>query len=253
MMKQTLIVKNILKKENGDQKFFTWVFNRALELCSYHYLDAVKAKDQFEEKLLSFDINTYNSYLDDFSHYLDHKDSDKDNQKFCLLFFDAISLIQTTYKYCFKNNESSDSNSLEKLLGITKPKNQLDIYSVLELLASLERTASSYNAGLHTEYWVNKHKKNIKKKHAQGGQTKAENQRNIERPIRERAIAMYIRPHPDLNRKWKNRAEFVTYFLNIENPKRNVDDLISDATVKRWIKEHLNSNATTSMTKLLAE
>ena len=64
---------------------------------------------------------------------------------------------------------------------------------------------------------------------------------------------MYIRPHPDLNRKWKNRAEFVTYFLNTENPKRNVDDLISDATVKRWIKEHLNSNATTSMTKLLAE
>lgn len=77
-------------------------------------------------------------------------------------------------------------------------------------------------------------------KASSGGKKKAENHAKQEAQIREQAIQMYRAQHPTLNRSWKSRNEFVSYFLGIENSKRNLNDLISDATVKRWIKESLN-------------
>lgn len=77
-------------------------------------------------------------------------------------------------------------------------------------------------------------------KASSGGKKKAENQVKQEAHIKEQAIQMYRDQHPTLNRSWKSRNEFVSYFLGIENSKRNLNDLISDATVKRWIKESLN-------------
>lgn len=240
-MKKKLSVRSALKNENGDQKLFNYLFNRTLELCSYHYLDVENAKKQFEEKLLNFDINSYDDYLNEFMHYLSKKDDDKNNQKFCLLFNDAVSLMETAYKYCYENG-NTPSPYFDQLIGINKPKHRIGIESVLIHLASLERLATSYNAGTVTTYWLNQQIKNRQKQHARGGKTKAINKRNIEQPLKEKAIEMYKNLHPMLKRKWKNRAEFVTYFLNIENPKRDAEDLISDATVKRWIREYLNSS-----------
>lgn len=86
----------------------------------------------------------------------------------------------------------------------------------------------------------NKTNNEIIKMASSGGKKKAENQAKQEAHIREQAIQMYRAQHPTLNRSWKSRNEFVSYFLSIENSKRNLNDLISDATVKRWIKESLN-------------
>lgn len=236
-----ITVKSVLKNKNGDQKLFNFIFNRTLELCSYHYLDVENTKKQFEEKLLNFDLNSYDDYLNDFMLYLSKKDDDKNNQKFCLLFFDAILVLKITYEYCYKY-ENTTSHNFDKLIGMSQQKHHIGIENVLTQLASLERLATSYNAGTVTKYWLNQQVKDRKKQHAKGGKTKAINQRNIEQPLKDKAISMYRDVHPILKRKWKNRAEFVTYFLNIENPQRDANDLISDATVKRWLREYLNTS-----------
>ena len=240
-MDKKLRIKTILKKKDGDQKLFNYIFNRTLELCSYHYLDVENAKKLFEEKLLSFDLNSYDSYLDEFSNYLDGKDDDKDNQKICLLFFDAISLIKVTYQYCY-DNENNPSTRLEQLIGISRPKHRVEIENILVHLASLERLATSYNAGTVTTYWLNQQLKSRKKQHAKGGKTKAINKKNIEQPIKEEAIKIYKNPNIANRPRWKSRNEFSQYFcMNHNKNTPNERDWIKESTVKRWIKELLQS------------
>ena len=171
-MDKKLRIKTVLKKNDGDQKLFTYIFNRSLELCSYHYPDAENAKKIFEEKLLAFDLNGYDSYLDEFMSYLSRKDDNKDNEKFCLLFFDAVSVLKLCYQYCYENDNKP--TPFDKLIGVT-PKQDLEITTVLHSLASLERLASGYNAGRVTGYFVNKERERKLKQHAKGGITKAEN------------------------------------------------------------------------------
>lgn len=240
-MDKKVRIKTILKKKDGDQKLFNYIFNRTLELCSYHYLDVENTKKQFEEKLLPFDLNSYDSYLDEFLNYLNCKKDDEDNQKKCLLFFDAISLIKVTYEYCYEN-ENNPPTSLEKLIGISRPKNRVEIENVLTHLASLERLATSYNAGTVTTYWLNQQLKSRKKQHAKGGKTKAINKKNIEQPIREDAIKVYKNPNIANRCKWKSRNEFSQYFcMNHNRNTPNQRDWIKESTVNRWIKELLQS------------
>ncbi|WP_171497585.1 hypothetical protein, partial [Acinetobacter ursingii] len=77
-------------------------------------------------------------------------------------------------------------------------------------------------------------------KASKGGSKRALNQKINEKPLKDKAIKIFTSLHPELNRKWRSRNEFVSYFLHIENAKREFNELLTDATVKRWIKEFLN-------------
>jgi len=79
-------------------------------------------------------------------------------------------------------------------------------------------------------------------KSSEGGKTKAINRKNIEQPIREEAIEVYKNPKTTNRIRWKSRNEFSQYFCMKHNKSiPNQKDWIKESTVKRWIKELLQS------------
>jgi hypothetical protein len=79
-------------------------------------------------------------------------------------------------------------------------------------------------------------------KSSEGGKTKAINRKNIEQPIREEAIEVYKNPKITNRIRWKSRNEFSQYFCMKHNKSiPNQKDWIKESTVKRWIKELLQS------------
>lgn len=246
-MNKKLRIKTVLQKSDGVQKLFTYIFDRTLELCSYHYPDAENAKKIFEEKLLAFDLNSYDSYLNEFMSYLNRKDDDKDNQKFCLLFYEAVSVLKLSYQYCYENYNDNKPTPFDKLIGVTS-KQGVEITTILHSLASLERLAARYYAGRVTGYFVNKEIEQKLKPRAKGGYIKAENERKRVEPIKKEAIRLFK------NQAYKNKHHingqqpFARHFAlqyNFELKKNNPDvpdkdlDYLKESSVKRWIKDYL--------------
>ena len=244
-MDKKLRIKTVLKKNDGDQKLFTYIFNRSLELCSYHYPDAENAKKMFEEKLLAFDLNGYDSYLNEFMSYLSRKDDNKDNEKFCLLFYDAVSVLKLSYKYCYEND--NEPLPFDKLIGAST-KQGVEITTVLQSLASLERLAARYYAGRVTDYFVNKERERKLKQHAKGGLTKAEKYREKMNPIFDEVFALFQ------SRKWKSKAECAKYFIKefyLKNPDAAIE--LDSKKLVTEITNRINDRSTSRKVILLAD
>lgn len=151
MMKLT--IKNILKKTDGDQELFTWIYNRTIELFSSTYQSDEKIKNTIEGKINNFNLEDYSKYLDKFLKELDKPN--KDEGKFIVIFHDSVHLLNFAYTYCFTEHNFS-------------------VINLLEQLTYLERTCTDYNARKLTKYWIDVEKDHQKKPRSKGGQIRAE-------------------------------------------------------------------------------
>lgn len=108
-----LTIKNILKKTDGDQKLFTWIYNRTIELFNSTYQEDEEIKYTIEGKINNFNLENYSKHLDKILKELEKPN--KDGGKFIVIFHDAIHLLNFAYTYCFTEHKFTVINLLEQL------------------------------------------------------------------------------------------------------------------------------------------
>ncbi|MFW2001031.1 hypothetical protein [Acinetobacter ursingii] len=204
------------------------------------------AKNNFSNSFNSNESSELKKFFCDFNDFILHNDINSLKNS-----FNALSSI-------YGIQPLSDNNIDYILSGLSKAilDNVVleDVNDLRSLLKNLTASFPYIVADAASELSINQFEltgyanKRIEKivninntlKASKGGSKRALNQKINEKPLKDKAIKIFTSLHPELNRKWRSRNEFVSYFLHIENAKREFNELLTDATVKRWIKEFLN-------------
>lgn len=203
-----LTIKNILKKTDGNQELFTWIYDRTIELFNSTYLDNEQIKQTIENKIKNFDLDNYSKYLDKFSKELENPGEDRG--KFSILFFDAINLLKFSYTYCFTEHN-------------------LTVINLLQQLAYLERSCADYNARKLTKYWIDVERSYNKAPRSTGGKIKAEKQAEERKPKFKAIEELWD------TGKWKNPMKCANDIFNLEEIN------LPHTTVYNYLRNYKNS------------